>query len=168
MRSYFTNSMIEPFKKIYSEYKHRVYFFAKKYVQRDEDVEDIVQDVFVHVWKYMEKNDQKTPIEAVIFKTCKQEVAHFYRKNKLSFVDSELSMNKEQEDEILDEAFREEQIQKIETLLDELPQKTKKLFIQHTIENLSYSQLAKENNISKTAIGKQINKAISFLKINLQ
>lgn len=72
------------------------------------------------------------------------------------------------EDETIDEIFTEEQISQIEALLDKLPQQTKKLFIQNKIENLSYSQLAKENNISKTAIGKQINKAISFLKVNLQ
>ncbi|MCS3531350.1 RNA polymerase sigma factor [Chryseobacterium sp. JUb7] len=159
---------MEPFKKIYSEYKHRVYFFVKKYVQKDEDVEDIVQDIFVHIWKYAEKRDVKVPLEAIIFKTCKQEVANFYRKNKISFVTSGHTVIEEEAEESPDEAFTEEQICKIEALLDKLPQKTKKLFIQHKIENLSYSQLAKENKISKTAIGKQINKAISFLKVNLQ
>ncbi|WP_089790696.1 RNA polymerase sigma factor [Chryseobacterium wanjuense] len=159
--------MMEQFKAIYSEYKHRVYFFVKKYVQRDEDVEDIVQDIFVHIWKYAEKNNSKVPLEAIIFKTCKQEVANFYRKNKMIMVSSDNIVNVD-EDETIDEIFTEEQISQIEALLDKLPQQTKKLFIQNKIENLSYSQLAKENNISKTAIGKQINKAISFLKVNLQ
>lgn len=158
---------MEQFKAIYSEYKHRVYFFVKKYVQRDEDVEDIVQDIFVHIWKYAEKNNSKVPFEAIIFKTCKQEVANFYRKNKMIMVSSDNIVNVD-EDETIDEIFTEEQISQIEALLDKLPQQTKKLFIQNKIENLSYSQLAKENNISKTAIGKQINKAISFLKVNLQ
>ncbi|MEN4761099.1 MULTISPECIES: sigma-70 family RNA polymerase sigma factor [unclassified Chryseobacterium] len=158
---------MDQFKKIYSEYKHRVYFFVKKYIQRDEDVEDVVQDIFVHVWKHLEKAE-KVSVEAIIFKTSQQEVANFYRKNKLQFVSSEQIIIKDSEDEILDESVKDEQISQIESLLDKLPQKTKKLFVQHTIENASYSQLAKENNVSKTAIGKQINKAISFLKINLQ
>lgn len=158
---------MEQFKKIYSEYKNRVYFFVKKYVQRDEDIEDIVQDIFVHVWKHLDKVNKEIPVEAIIFKTCKQEVSNFYRKNKLLFTVSEQGDSKEAEEESIDENYTEEQISKMVALLDKLPQKTKKLFIQHKVENMSYSQLAKENNISKTAIGKQINKAISFLKVNL-
>lgn len=158
---------MEQFKKIYSDYKHRVYFFVKKYIQRDEDVEDVVQDIFVHVWKHLEKCE-KVSVEAIIFKTSQQEVANFYRKNKLQLVSSEQIIIKDSEDEVLDETAKEAQLSQIENLLDKLPHKTKELFIQHTLENLSYSHLAKENNVSKTAIGKQINKAISFLKINLQ
>ncbi|MDR6547388.1 RNA polymerase sigma-70 factor (ECF subfamily) [Chryseobacterium rhizosphaerae] len=155
------------FKKIYSEYKHKVYFFVRKYVQRDEDVEDIMQDIFVHVWKHMHKTTDSSAIEAIIFKTSKQEVANFYRKNKMVLISSDQNEIPDTEDEILEEAFMEEQISKIEALLDKLPEKTKELFIQHKIEKLSYSHLAKENKISKVAIGKHINKAISFLKINL-
>ncbi|PIF47421.1 RNA polymerase sigma-70 factor (ECF subfamily) [Chryseobacterium sp. 52] len=155
------------FKKIYSEYKHKVYFFVRKYIQRDEDVEDVVQDIFVHVWKHMGKANDAAMLEAIIFKTSKQEVAHFYRKNKLIMVSSDQNMVPDNEDEVSDEVFKEEQISKIESLLDKLPQKTKELFLKHKIENFSYSQLAKENKISKVAIGKHINKAISFLKINL-
>ena len=155
------------FKKIYSEYKHKVYFFVRKYIQRDEDVEDVVQDIFVHVWKHMSKANDPSTLEAIIFKTSKQEVAHFYRKNKLVMVSSDQNMVPDNEDEVSDEVFKEEQISKIESLLDKLPQKTKELFIKNKIENFSYSQLAEENKISKVAIGKHINKAINFLKINL-
>ncbi|MDC8099687.1 RNA polymerase sigma factor [Chryseobacterium rhizosphaerae] len=155
------------FKKIYSEYKHKVYFFVRKYVQRDEDVEDIMQDIFMHVWKHTHKTTDSSAIEAIIFKTSKQEVANFYRKNKMVLISSDQNEIPDTEDEILEEAFMEEQISKIEALLDRLPEKTKELFIQHKIEKLSYSHLAKENKISKVAIGKHINKAISFLKINL-
>lgn len=158
---------MDQFKKIYSEYRHKVYFFVKKYIQKNEDAEDVVQDIFVHIWKYLDKVDAKTPIEAVIFKTCKQEVSHFYRKNKLAFAISDQNVLKEEVEEALDENDNEERISKITVLLDKLPQKTRELFIQHTIEKMSYSQLAKENNISKSAIGKHINKALHFLKVNL-
>ncbi|MCQ9633447.1 sigma-70 family RNA polymerase sigma factor [Chryseobacterium sp. WG23] len=156
---------MEQFKKIYSEYKHRVYFFVKKYVQKEEDIEDIVQEIFMHVWKHMDKAAQ-IPMEAIIFKTCKQEVSNFYRKNKLLFTFSEKEIITEEE-ETLDENSHEELISKVKRLLEKLPQKTRELFIQHTIKNISYSQLARENNLSKTAVSKQIHKALSFLRGNL-
>ncbi|MBV8327300.1 sigma-70 family RNA polymerase sigma factor [Chryseobacterium sp.] len=156
---------MDPFEKIYSEYKHKVYFFVKKYIQKEEDTEDIVQDIFMHVWKHMDKT-VKVPPEAIIFKTCKQEISSFYRKNKLLFSFSEHEINIANED-ISDENSHEENMVKVETLLENLPQKTRKLFIQHKIENISYSQLAKENNLSKTAVSKQINKVLAFLRRNL-
>ncbi|AZA83648.1 hypothetical protein C1637_14610 [Chryseobacterium lactis] len=158
---------MDSFEKIYSEYKHKVYFFVKKYIQKEEDAEDIVQDIFVHVWKHLDENAQ-IAVEAIVFKTCKQEVSNFYRKNKLLFTFSEKEVVKAEEEEIIDEKYYEEQVSKIESLLEKLPLKTKDLFIQHKIKNISYSQLAKENNLSKTAISKQINKALSFLKGNFQ
>ncbi|PWN71584.1 hypothetical protein C1631_002880 [Chryseobacterium phosphatilyticum] len=157
---------MDPFEKIYSEYKHRVYFFVKKYIQKDEDAEDMVQDIFMHVWKHIDKTTQIPP-EAIIFKTCKQEISNFYRKNKLSFIFTESEMVSTEENDTFDESSREEQISRLENLLEKLPQKTKQLFIQHKVENISYSQLAKENNVSKTAISKQINKALTFLRGNL-
>ncbi|SIT25049.1 RNA polymerase sigma-70 factor, ECF subfamily [Chryseobacterium ureilyticum] len=153
------------FEKIYSEYKYKVYFFVKKYIQKEEDTEDIVQDIFIHVWRHMDKTDQ-TPPESIIFKTCKQEVSKFYRRNKLLFTFSEEEILIEEE-EVFDEDLYKEQISKVERLLNEFPQKTRDLFIQHKIENISYSQLAKENNLSKTAVSKQVNKILSFLKDNL-
>jgi RNA polymerase sigma-70 factor (ECF subfamily) len=157
---------MDSFEKIYSEYKHRVYFFVRKYIQKEEDAEDVVQEIFIHIWKHMDKATQ-IPHDAIIFKTCKQEVSNFYRKNKLLFALSEQEINIVIEEEISDEGVQEDRISKVENLLQKLPQKTRELFIQHKIENISYSQLAKENNLSKSAISKQIHKAITFLKGNM-
>ncbi|MDR2238100.1 MAG: sigma-70 family RNA polymerase sigma factor [Chryseobacterium sp.] len=154
------------FEKIYSEYKHKVYFFVKKYIPKEEDAEDMVQDIFMHVWEHLDKTRQ-IPAEAIIFKTCKQKVSDFYRKHQLSFSFPE-QIIKSEDDEAPDEKCHEEQISKVEKLLDQLPQKTRRLFMQHKIENRSYSQLARENNLSKTAVSKQINKVLSFLRGNLQ
>ncbi|ROI05853.1 sigma-70 family RNA polymerase sigma factor [Chryseobacterium sp. G0240] len=157
---------MDSFEKIYSEYKHKVYFFVKKYIQKEEDIQDIVQDIFFHIWKHLD-NSGSTPVEAIVFKTCRQEVSNFYRKNKLLFTFSEQDIISTEED-VFDEKNHEEQIARMTSLLEKLPQKTRELFIRHKIKNVSYSQLARENNLSKTAISKQINKALSFLRGNLQ
>ena len=45
----------------------------KKYIHGKDDIEDVVQDVFVHLWKY--KNSLGTNREAIVYKTAKQEIA---------------------------------------------------------------------------------------------
>lgn len=153
------------FDKLYSDYKNQVFFFVKKYVHGKDDVEDVVQDIFVHLWKHRHALDKNK--EAIVFKTAKQEIANFYRKNKLSFSDfkeeSHLHIVKDEYDE---EEFKSN-TEKVEKLLQLIPEKSKTFFLNHKIDGLSYSQIAKENNISKNAVAKHVNKVLNLLKTNM-
>jgi len=156
------------FKEIYLEYKHQVYFFVRKFISNIEDVEDVVQEVFVHLWKHSSSLKNRQTLESIIFKTAQQEVANFYRKNKMLFTFSDESLIKDEADtEKTDHEFKEEQLRKIHHLLESLPERSKSFFYLNKLEKISYSQIAKENNISKTAVEKQVNKVIRYIKANL-
>jgi len=157
------------FKEIYSAYKHRVYFFVAKYVSDDEDIEEIVQDVFMHVWKYASQNNSDSQNEAIIFKSAKQEISHFYRKRKMIFVPLENSqeIDAEENSDIEKKLQQEDQLKKIEVLLDQVPEKSREFFIKNKIQNLSLFTIAQENDISKTAVEKHVNKVLKFLRTNL-
>lgn len=154
--------MHSQFKILYAEYKHQIFFFVKKYIHGQDDIEDVVQDIFVHLWKHRDQLDKNK--EVIIFKTAKQEVANFYRRNKLSFSDFKeephLSIVKDEYDE---DEFRSysEQAQK---LLKLIPEKSKSFFLKHKIDGLSYSEIAKESSISKNAVAKHVNKVLNILK----
>jgi len=159
---------MEHFKKIYLDYKHQVYFFVKKFISNMEDAEDVVQEIFVHLWKHSSSLKNSQTLEAIIFKTAKQEVSNYYRKNKLLFSYSDENLIKDEVDsEKTDHEFKEEQLKKIEILLEGLPERSKTFFYKNKLEKISYSQIAKENNISKTAVEKQVNKVIRYIKANL-
>lgn len=156
------------FEKIYLDYKHQVYFFVRKFIANTEDVEDVVQEIFVHLWKHSSSLKNSQTLESIIFKTAQQEVSNFYRKNKMLFSLSEDSLIKDEADtEKTDAKFKEEQIQKIQSLLEKVPERSKSFFYKNKLERVSYSQIAKENNISKTAVEKQVNKVIRHIKANL-
>lgn len=153
------------FEKLYSDYKHQVYFFVKKYVHGQDDIEDIVQDIFVHLWKHrdaLEKN-----IGAIVFKTAKQEIANFYRKNKLSFSD----FNEEFHLTIVKDEYDEEEFlshsEQAAKLLKLMPEKSRSFFLKNKIDGLSYSEIARENSISKNAVAKHVNKVLHLLKTNM-
>lgn len=159
--------MESSFKEIYTEYKHQVYFFVKKYVKVTDDVEDIVQDIFVHIWKHSHALKNANSVQAIVFKTAKQEISNFYRRNKLSF--SEMGNYSISDDDSTIELEEENQQQSnnLDELLSKIPERSKVLFLQNKLENLSYSEIAKEHNISKNAVAKHINKTLLFLKTNL-
>lgn len=124
-----------------------------------------MQDIFVHLWKHKDALDKNK--EAVVFKTAKQEIANFYRKNKLSFSDfkeqSHLSIVKEEYDEDEFKSYSEQ----VEKILQLIPEKSKSFFLKHKIDGLSYSEIAKENSISKNAVAKHVNKVLHILKANI-
>ncbi|WP_378104628.1 RNA polymerase sigma factor [Chryseobacterium sp. sg2396] len=156
------------FKKIYSEYKHQVYFFVRKYISGQEDIEDVVQEIFVHLWKHNRQLQNAEFPESIIFRTAKQEIANFYRKNKMIFAsDPEIIAGLEENGEEPDTIWKDENLTKIERLLEELPPQNKEFLLRNKVENISYLKIAEENNLSKTAVEKRINKALAYLRTNL-
>lgn len=161
---------MDSFNEIYSAYKHRVFFFVAKYVSDEEDIEELVQDIFMHVWKYASQTGSASQTEAIIFKSAKQEISNFYRKRKMIFVPLENYKHtcSEEGPEIETEIQQEDQLKKIENLLEQVPERSREFFIKNKIQNLSLFTIAQENDISKTAVEKHVNKVLKFLRTNLK
>lgn len=159
MKSYFHT--------IYERYHRRVYVFVSKYVDATDDVEDIVQEVFVHLWKHVKTLHRHENPESIIFKTSKQEVTNYYRRKKIDLtfleegydIEDTTCFPSEQED-------KHKRLSNIESLINILPERRKTIFLQSVVDELSYSEIALKHKISKSAVAKQIAKALDFLKTN--
>lgn len=156
------------FRTIYEQYHRKVFVFVSQYIQTQDDVEDVVQEVFVHLWKHVKKLRTATDIDPIIFKTSKQEIANYYRKKKIqfSFIKDEFAEESVVEDKP-DRIEQQHVIDKMNLLLDVIPKRRKTIFLQNIVDEMSYAQIASKHNISKSAVAKQIAKALSFLKANL-
>lgn len=165
---YLFQDCMRHFKKIYSNYRHQVYFFVRKYISGQEDIEDVVQEIFIHLWKHDAQLQKSGQPEAVIFRTAKQEIANFYRKNKMIFAsDPGIIAGLEETEGESEALWKEESLTQIERLLDELPAQNKEFLLRNKLENISYVRIAEENNMSKTAVEKRINKALAYIRSNL-
>ncbi|MFD2554525.1 RNA polymerase sigma factor [Sphingobacterium tabacisoli] len=159
MRSYFHA--------VYERYHRRVYVFISKYVDATDDVEDIVQEVFVHLWKHVKALHKHENPESIIFKASRQEVTNYYRRKKIDFtfleegydIEDTAPSQSEQED-------KHNRLSGIQSLVDILPERRKTIFLQSVVDELSYSEIALKHKISKSAVAKQITKALDFLKTN--
>lgn len=160
---------MESFKAFYDRYKNKVYFFIKKYVENESDIEDITQEVFIHIWKYSSHKNSEEKLDQIVYKSAKQEIANFYRKKAVQktteFIDTDLPISLG--DNITDDEAHSSAIIKINFLIEKLPEKTKEIFIKNKIENKSYSALAEKYQVSKTTIENHIKKATRYVKSNL-
>jgi len=154
------------FREIYDLYHFKVFCFVKKYTAQLADSEDVTQNVFIHLWKYRTKLDPEVSLEAILFKSSKQEISKWYKKqNRIFSVENEqlikeLDTPSESDDDI------DLKLEQIQLLLDQIPEKRRKIFNLHRFEDLSYKEIAIEMNMSPSAVANQISKTLQFLKKN--
>lgn len=159
------NSDESCFQEIYELYSFKVYCFVKKYTKQNADAEDVTQNVFIHLWKYREKLNPEIPLKSVLFKSSKQEISKWYKKQNRIFTLNEKEIIAEL-DESYDEDEIAEKMQKIEYLLNQIPERRKKIFILHKFEELSYKEIALQMNMTTSAVANQISKTLQYLKKN--
>lgn len=154
------------FREIYHLYHFKVFCFVKKYTAQLADSEDVTQNVFIHLWKYRTKLNPDVNLEAILFKTSKQEISKWYKKqNRIFSIENEqlikeLDSSSESDDEI------DLKLERIQQLLDKIPEKRREIFNLHKFEDLSYKEIAIEMNMSPSAVANQISKTLQFLKKN--
>ena len=65
------------FDNIFNKYNKKVYYFALSYLKNKEEAEDVVQEVFMNLWKYRDQINEYYVFSKYLFKitynaTCKK------------------------------------------------------------------------------------------------
>ncbi|WP_202702284.1 RNA polymerase sigma factor [Flavobacterium sp. UGB4466] len=154
------------FKEIYDLYHFKVFCFVKKYTSQLADSEDVTQNVFIHLWKYRTKLDPQVSLEAILFKSSKQEISRWYKKQNRIFSVEDDALIRELDSKTQSEEEVSLQMERIEYLLDKIPAKRRKIFSLHKFEDRSYKEIAEEMEMSPGAVANQISKTLQFLKKN--
>ncbi|MCD7938270.1 MAG: RNA polymerase sigma-70 factor [Tannerellaceae bacterium] len=158
----------------YSRMKH----FACEYVVSHEDAEDIVQEVLTELYEKYDLLKDHVNLVAYIFTAVKNRCIDHLRQ-KIRHQESATLMQEEyylairmkfDSLEILDqEIFREDTIEQIiRKALEKLPEKCRRIFIQHKIEGRKQQEIAKELNLSPKTIENQITIAYKKLREELK
>ena len=154
------------FKEIYEQYHIKVYLFTNRFTEQEADTEDIVQNVFIHLWHYRTTLDDDVILGALLFKSSKQEISRWYKKQEnfptLAGDDLREDLDTEYES---DEEFVL-QLEKIAGLLEQIPENRRRIFTMNKFEQRSYKEIAEALSMTPTAVAKQISKTLHFLREN--
>lgn len=154
------------YKKIYNTYRERVFDYIKGKVKDRDDILDIMQNVFFHLWKYREVLGG-TNTENIIFKTCSQEISNFYLAQSKQPIRNDSPII-EQPDNSVDQLFhkveQEKQLKALHKSIELLPTSRKQILTMNKLEGITQEKIAAQLNLSPKAVKKQISKAMIFLK----
>ena len=144
-----------------------------KYVLSESDAENIVQDVFLHLYEHCDRLDAYTNLTAYLFTSIKNKCLDYLRKRvneqeAVAEMQSEFDMTlrmKYDSLEILNTNFPDETDieERLEQALQKLPERCRSIFVMNKLEGKKQQQIASELQISINTVESQM--AIAYKKL---
>lgn len=153
---------------IYDNYYEMMCNLVYRIIKDSAVSEDIVQDVFLEIWRKRDEIFINSSIEAYLRRSCRNKTLNYIRSNNVHWEDeSELY-------EQIDTGFTAEQYlaadelqYKINKVISNLPEKCRLVFVLSRFEEMSYSDISKELDISVKTVENHISKALKVLRENI-
>ncbi len=147
------------------KYHHKLCVYALGLTNNHDAAEDIVQNVFIRVWKKRDNLKTDFSIQGFLYKSVYNEFIDDYRKQK--FV---LPLEKKYIDELTtlieeeDQNSLEKLIKLVKLEIQNLPPKCKEIFLLSKKEGLTNIEISEYKNISIKSVEAHITKAFSILR----
>ncbi|MCL6101264.1 MAG: RNA polymerase sigma-70 factor [Bacteroidetes bacterium] len=154
---------------LYEAYSRRLFNFAFSYLKTEEDSLDVVQDVFISLWKKRYDLNEDTNLEAYLFTVTKNSVISIFRKK----ISEKGYLEHLRQVAVLFHNDNEEQCnyqslsEKIQELVARLPEHRKRIFQMSKEKGLSNKAIAEELKISVKTVEDHMTKARRFIKEHL-
>ena len=164
----------DTFEKIYKLYYPKMFAFANNYISANEDVENIVQDVFLVLWEKKDELELSCTLTTYLFTLVKNRCLNFLR-HKL--IEEEYNAQMKEELgfklyalESMEYSYHsEKELQEIiQRALDTLPERCREVFIKSRIEGLKYKEISEELGISVNTVENHIVTALKKLRVELK
>ena len=164
-----------------SRERNRLFNFIKKRVSDTSDAEDILQDVFYQLWQGYHTIESIEKITSWMFRVARNKIIDKYRKQKPDAFSKLEKFGVDEEAPMLlsemisddsaspDDVYTRELIwESIETVLIELPEKQREVFVWHELEGLSFRQMSEKTGDSLNTLLSRKRYAVNYLRKRLQ
>jgi len=151
-----------------SYYKYLV-LIAYKYTKDQDLSKDMVQEVYMDVWKRREVINIDLSIKYFLRRAVINKCLASKRKSDRMTVNTELVNEYKGADNLTSDTILYNDLNKsIYDLVEELPDRCKEVFKLSRFENLSHKEIAEKLSISVKTIENQMTKALKYLRLNLK
>jgi RNA polymerase sigma-70 factor (ECF subfamily) len=161
------------FELIFHRSKGKLKGFLKKVLPVDEDIESILQEIYIKLWLSRKSINADSNFETFLFTIARNLVIDVIRKrlHKQKYLEELCRQLKEGERNGLDTLENVEYSElekKIFELIRKLPEKRQQIFKLNRIEGLTYREIALKLNISENTVDSQMRKALDFLRVEIK
>lgn len=154
------------FEQLYSSHLDSLYRYIFVFTKSKEETEDILQEIFIKIWAIREKLPEINSLKDYLFRFAKNKLLDNIRHLQVSqrFLSEIRETKNISENTTGDQYTYKEYYRLVQQAIEELPPKRKLIFRLNIEKGLSQDEIAKQLNISKSVVQKQIYKASYFVR----
>lgn len=161
---------VKAFDDLFNKYSPRLYNFSLKYLKSEEDAEEVVQEVFLYIWDKKDGLKPDSSFNAYVFTIAYNIIKkYFIKKSRENTFKDDLiyaSLSEENNlDKVIDYKFL---LEKVELIIDSLPDRRKEIFLKRKYDGLPVKQIADELGISPNTVENQLSAAQKQIQKELQ
>lgn len=152
---------------IFHKYYDGLCRFTLSLTHSRDDVEDLVQDIFVKIWIRRALWSPKGSISAYLFKAARNQSLNFLKSkkaNSISIFADEESLPVEEKEDLIDEITGKDAITAAGEAIQKLPERCRLIFTLNRQEGLTYSEIADVLGISEKTVENQVSHALKTLR----
>ncbi|QEC44217.1 RNA polymerase sigma-70 factor [Pseudobacter ginsenosidimutans] len=162
-----TNSpLYHQFQQEFSHHYEPLCQYAFSFVKEIHAAEDIVQDIFVHVWEKKQSLVGNEGMRYYLFTAVRNNCLTWLQRNKRSVV---TTLTGQEGLQTAPEEYRKEKTETdfhtlMQSALDKLPPKCREVFVLSRMSKLTYQEIADTQGISVKTVENQMGKALRILR----
>ena len=156
----------EGYASLFDEHYSAMCAFALKYVDSDFEAEQCAMDVFLKVWEKRYQLKIKTDIKYYLFASVRNRALDLLRKNtkKARLQSEDLKSIPMGDLNPEDRMIWKNALIIVESAIEELPTKCKRIFLMSRYDGKKYHEIASELNLSIKTVETQISRALKSLR----
>ncbi|WP_142686561.1 RNA polymerase sigma factor [Chitinophaga polysaccharea] len=159
----------ESFTQLFFLYRHKLYSFLLRLTESPEMTEDVIQDVFLKLWKNREQLADIEQFGGYIYRMAQHHVLNAFRRMaKEALIMAELTRTTEAASADAGEQLRIREVrEKLQYALDHLPPKQKLVYTLSREQGLKHEEIARQLNISPSTVNNHMIAALRSIRQQL-
>ena len=154
------------FDEIFERFNKKVYAFSISNLKNKQDAEEVVQEVFYHLWKDRAKLKELKSLDAWIFAISFNIIRKHFRKlareRKILENFSETKLSKD--NSTVTDVEYNDLLEKAEKIIEKLPARQKNIYLLSKRQGLSNTEISTKLNITNKTVENHLSTAKTFLK----
>lgn len=156
----------EAFNLLFYMYAEKLLKFSLTFFNREEDAEEIVQEVFIKIWVKRQSIKDPASFNAYIYTIAKNMIFNSLKKNiyRTKYETYQYNNHHFFQNTTENEVMYQETRKRLEHALDQLPIKRKEVFLLSRRDGLKNREIAKKLDISIKTVETQMSLTLKYLK----
>ena len=155
---------------LFNYYYPRLYSFARSFLKLEEGIDDILQEVFIKIWQHRKEIKSPDTFNAYIFTISRNLLLNeLRRKLNNEKLRNEIYAKSVGEEYLLSEKVEFNELkEKLDQLIQELPERQQNIFMLSRVEGMSNREIAKKLEISEKTVEYHISQSIKTIRRKLE